>query len=57
MIFDLTSRPKILRKYKIQEGTNEPLEWDKFVGLVKQIVWNQVKIEQFHPCALISLHL
>ena len=44
MILDLTARPKFLRKYKIQEGTNEPLEWEKFVGLVKQIVWNQVPI-------------
>jgi hypothetical protein len=51
MTFDLTGKPSVLRKYKIQEGTNEPLEWDKFVNLVKQIVFNQVsKIYVGGPC-------
>ena len=42
MFFDLTSKPAFLRKYKIQSGTNEPLEWNRFIDLMKQLIWNQV---------------
>ena len=38
--FDVTSTPKFLRKYKIQPGTNEPVDPKKFKNLVKTVFIN-----------------
>lgn len=42
--FDITNRPAIVRQYKIQPGTNEPVEWDKLKSLLKTVVFNQTLI-------------
>ncbi|XP_058116158.1 fatty acid hydroxylase domain-containing protein 2-like [Anopheles ziemanni] len=39
---DLTGRPRFLRKYKIQPGTNEPLSWDRFKQLALIVLRNQL---------------
>ncbi|XP_052870421.1 fatty acid hydroxylase domain-containing protein 2-like [Anopheles cruzii] len=39
---DLTGRPRALRKYKVQPGTNEPLSWDRFKQLVRNVLRNQL---------------
>lgn len=38
---DVTGRPKWARKYKIQQGTNEPLDVGKLVETVKVCLFNQ----------------
>ena len=38
--FDVTSTPKFLRKYKIQPGTNEPVDPQKFKNLVQTVFIN-----------------
>ena len=38
--FDVTSTPKFLRKYKIQPGTNEPVDPKKFKQLVQTVFIN-----------------
>lgn len=38
--FDVTSTPKFLRKYKIQPGTNEPVDPQKFKHLVQTVFIN-----------------
>merc|ERR1711884_234208 len=38
--FDVTSTPKFLRKYKIQPGTNEPVDSKKFKLLVQTVFIN-----------------
>jgi sterol desaturase/sphingolipid hydroxylase (fatty acid hydroxylase superfamily) len=38
--FDLTLSPKQLRKYKTQPGTNEPMNKNKFLGMMAQVVFN-----------------
>lgn len=38
---DLTGRPKFLRKFKTQPGTNEPLEYENIQKVIKQVLFNQ----------------
>jgi len=39
-LMDITNKPTFLRKYKIQPGTNEPVEKSKLQNLFVQIVFN-----------------
>ena len=32
---DVTNRPKFLRKYKLQPGTNEPVDKNKLMDLIR----------------------
>lgn len=41
IFIDLTSKPSFLRKYKTQPGKNEPLEYEKLMEVIKQVVFNQ----------------
>lgn len=42
IFMDVTNKPKFLMKYKTQPGKNEPLEWGKLFGVVKQVLFNQL---------------
>ncbi|XP_035780822.1 uncharacterized protein LOC118460539 [Anopheles albimanus] len=42
VLMDLTNRPRFMRKYKTQPGTNEPLEWNHFTHLVRTVLYNQL---------------
>ncbi|XP_055371413.1 fatty acid hydroxylase domain-containing protein 2-like [Condylostylus longicornis] len=38
---DITGKPKFLRKYKIQPGTNEPVETKKLINAILVVLFNQ----------------
>ena len=42
--FDVTNTPKFLRKYKVQPGTNEPIDPKRFKNLVWTVFINQTVI-------------
>lgn len=42
--FDITGTPEFLRKYKIQPGTNEPVDPVKFRNLLKTVAFNQTVV-------------
>ncbi|XP_055612910.1 fatty acid hydroxylase domain-containing protein 2-like [Uranotaenia lowii] len=44
LFMDLTNRPKRMRKYKIQPGTNEPLSLNKLVQLIITALFNLVVV-------------
>ncbi|XP_067640716.1 fatty acid hydroxylase domain-containing protein 2 isoform X2 [Eurosta solidaginis] len=41
---DLTNRPEFLRKYKIQPGTNEPVEIERLLKVIWRVISNQLFI-------------
>ncbi|XP_046803253.1 fatty acid hydroxylase domain-containing protein 2 [Lucilia cuprina] len=41
---DLTNRPAFLRKYKIQPGTNEPVERARLLKVISKVISNQIFI-------------
>ena len=41
---DLTSRPRALRRYKIQPGTNEPVSRGELLRVIGQVLFNQVAV-------------
>ncbi|XP_055693628.1 fatty acid hydroxylase domain-containing protein 2-like [Lutzomyia longipalpis] len=41
LLMDITNRPAFLRKYKIQPGTNEPVDGEKLRKLVRTVLFNQ----------------
>ncbi|KAF4523702.1 hypothetical protein B566_EDAN011566 [Ephemera danica] len=44
VLMDLTGRPKMLRKYKVQQGTNEPLDPVKLKNALTQVLFNQIVV-------------
>ncbi|CAG0895066.1 unnamed protein product [Cyprideis torosa] len=42
--FDVTLKPETLRKYKIQPGTNEPVETSRLLKVVAQVLFNQIVV-------------
>lgn len=40
-ILDITNRPAALRRYKIQPGTNEPVDKRKLCKVIGQVLFNQ----------------
>ncbi|GAB0100901.1 Fatty acid hydroxylase domain-containing protein [Sergentomyia squamirostris] len=40
-IMDLTNKPSVLRKYKIQPGTNEPVDKKKLTEVMMTVLFNQ----------------
>lgn len=38
MFFDFTNRPKFLRKFKVQPGTNEPLDKKLFFKVIPKLI-------------------
>ena len=51
--FDVTNTPKFLRKYKVQPGTNEPIDPKRFKNLVWTVFINQTVI--FFPLVHIGI--
>ncbi|GAB0090091.1 Fatty acid hydroxylase domain-containing protein [Sergentomyia squamirostris] len=41
MLMDITNKPAFLRKYKVQPGTNEPVDREKLLQLIKTVLFNQ----------------
>lgn len=41
-ILDITNRPAALRRYKIQPGTNEPVDKRKLCKVIGQVLFNQI---------------
>lgn len=40
IIIDKTGRPKFMQKYKIQPGTNEPVEEERLSSAIKRVLFN-----------------
>lgn len=41
-MLDVTNRPGFLRRYKVQPGTNEPVDNDRLKRVIRQVVFNQI---------------
>lgn len=41
VFLDVTNHPKFLRKYKVQPGTNEPVDKERLFHVIKQVLINQ----------------
>lgn len=55
LFFDLTEWPKTFRKYKVQQGTNEPLDRKMLITTIKVVLRNQTFITL--PLLFISYQL
>ncbi|XP_037030512.1 fatty acid hydroxylase domain-containing protein 2 isoform X2 [Bradysia coprophila] len=49
---DLTNKPAFLRKYKIQPGTNEPVDKKRLTNVISVVLFNQIVVGI--PIAIIS---
>jgi len=43
-ILDITNRPAALRRYKIQPGTNEPVDRKELCKVIAQVLFNQIVV-------------
>lgn len=43
-LLDMTNRPAALRRYKIQPGTNEPVDNKELIKVIVQVVFNQIVV-------------
>lgn len=41
-LFDVTNQPAFLRRYKVQPGTNEPVDGDRLRRVIHQVLFNQI---------------
>jgi len=57
LLCDITLKPEVLRQYKIQPGTNEPLDGEKFKKLLKTISLNWFTINPVFSYCFYRLHL
>ncbi|XP_058822273.1 fatty acid hydroxylase domain-containing protein 2-like isoform X3 [Topomyia yanbarensis] len=55
VLMDITGKPKLIRKYKIQPGTNEPLTWSDLRKIAKTVLINQFLVGL--PMSYILFHL
>ncbi|XP_059622725.1 fatty acid hydroxylase domain-containing protein 2-like [Phlebotomus argentipes] len=55
LLMDITEKPAFLRKYKIQPGTNEPMNREKLTKLLKTVLFNQFVIG--FPMAFLNWHV
>jgi len=53
-LLDLTNKPKLLRKYKVQPNTNEPLDKKKLYKVILQVLFNQIFVGI--PFAILSYY-
>ncbi|KYN40183.1 Uncharacterized protein C5orf4 like protein [Trachymyrmex septentrionalis] len=44
IILDITNRPAVLRRYKIQPGTNEPVDKRELCKVIAQVLFNQIVV-------------
>lgn len=54
-ILDVTNRPTALRRYKVQPGTNEPVDTCELLKVIVQVVFNQVVVG--FPVIFLSYYL
>ena len=54
-ILDITNKPAALRRYKIQPGTNEPVDSKELCKVIAQVLFNQLVVGL--PLAYASYHL
>ncbi|XP_046394002.1 fatty acid hydroxylase domain-containing protein 2 isoform X2 [Ischnura elegans] len=54
-LLDLTNKPAALRRYKIQPGTNEPVDNKRLMKVIANVLFNQIIVGL--PFAYISLYL
>ena len=52
VLMDLTEHPRFLRRYKVQEGTNTPMDMGKFKRLLPRVLFNQLIINTVANIAL-----
>ena len=43
-VMDLSLSPRVLRKFKTQEGANEPMDRDKYKSMVRQVLFNNLVV-------------
>ncbi|XP_047111439.1 fatty acid hydroxylase domain-containing protein 2 isoform X1 [Schistocerca piceifrons] len=43
-ILDITNKPSVIRRYKIQPGTNEPVDTKRLMKVIGWVVFNQVVV-------------
>lgn len=55
VLLDVTNQPKFLRKYKIQPGTNEPIEKQKLIRVILHVIFNQIFVGV--PFAIAGFHV
>lgn len=53
-LLDITNRPAALRRYKIQPGTNEPVDTRELCKVIAQVLFNQIIVGL--PIAYCSYH-
>ncbi|KAK2581745.1 hypothetical protein KPH14_002226 [Odynerus spinipes] len=53
-LLDVTNRPAALRRYKIQPGTNEPVDTKELCKVIAQVLFNQIVVGL--PIAYCSYH-
>lgn len=41
-MLDVTNRPAFMRRFKVQPGTNEPVDKDRLRRVIRQVIFNQV---------------
>ena len=54
-LLDITNRPVALRRYKIQPGTNEPVDSKALMKVIAQVLFNQIVVGL--PVVYCSYHL
>lgn len=54
-ILDITNKPAALRRYKIQPGTNEPVDSKELCKVIAQVLFNQLIVSL--PLSYVSYHL
>lgn len=54
-LLDITNRPSYLRRYKIQPGTNEPVDKARLLQVIFQVIFNQIVVGL--PLAYLSYQL
>ncbi|CAO1380280.1 unnamed protein product [Diamesa tonsa] len=53
-IMDVTNKPAFIRRYKIQPGTNEPVETKRLIQVIMTVIFNQICVGI--PFALFSYY-
>lgn len=54
-LLDVTNKPAIIRKYKIQPGTNEPVDTQRLLKVIGLVLFNQIVVS--FPVAALSFSL
>jgi fatty acid hydroxylase domain-containing protein 2 len=52
--FDIFNKPAIIRRFKVQPGTNEPVEWQRLRKVIGQVLFNQVVVT--YPLVVLNYH-